>query len=82
MFLQSKIWENDIASSAQKLYWKLQKCIKMTVENIEENIGENIEKPSNFSLMFYSMHVFYREKFKIVVFSQKNVLEKDKLRKK
>ena len=54
----------------------------MTVENIEENIGENIEKPSNFSLMFYSMHVFYREKFKIVVFSQKNVLEKDKLRKK
>ena len=60
----------------------MQKCIKMTVENIEENIGENIEKPSNFSLMFYSMHVFYREKFKIVVFSQKNVLEKDKLRKK
>ena len=59
----------------------MQKCIKMTVENIEENIGENIEKPSNFSLMFYSMHVFYREKFKIVVFSQKNVLEKDKLRK-
>ena len=60
----------------------MQKCIKMTVENIEENIGENIEKPSNFSLMFYSMHVFYREKFKIVVFSQKNVLEKDKLFKK
>lgn len=60
----------------------MQKCIKMTVENIEENIGENIEKPSNFSLMFYSMHVFYSEKFKIVVFSQKNVLEKDKLRKK
>ena len=60
----------------------MQKCIKMTVENIEENIGENIEKPSNFSLMFYSMHVFYRKKFKIVVFSQKNVLEKDKLRKK
>ena len=60
----------------------MQKCIKMTVENIEENIGENIEKPSNFSLMFYSVHVFYREKFKIVVFSQKNVLEKDKLRKK
>ena len=60
----------------------MQKCIKMTVENIEENIGENIEKSSNFSLMFYSMHVFYREKFKIVVFSQKNVLEKDKLRKK
>ena len=51
-------------------------------ENIEENIGENIEKPSNFSLMFYSMHVFYREKFETVVFSQKNVLEKDKLGKK
>ena len=54
----------------------------MTVENIAENIGENIEKPSKFSLMLYSMHVFYREKFEIVVFSQKNVLEKDKLRKK
>ena len=60
----------------------MQKCIKMTVENIEENIGENIEKPSNFSLMFYSMHVINKKKFKIVVFSQKNVLEKDKLRKK
>ena len=54
----------------------------MTVENIEENIGVNIEKPSNFSLMFYPMHVFYREKFEFVVFSQKNVLEKDKPRKK
>ena len=45
---------------------------------LETSLG-NTEKPSIFQLTVYSMHVFYREKFDMILFHPKNLLGKAKM---
>ena len=45
---------------------------------LETSLG-NTEKPSIFQLTVYSMHVFYRGKFDMILFHPKNLLGKAKM---
>ena len=48
------------------------------VSVLETSLG-NTEKPSIFQLTVYSMHVFYRGKFDMILFHPKNLLGKAKM---
>ena len=45
---------------------------------LETSLG-NTEKPSIFQLTVYSMHVFYRGKFDMILFNPKNLLRNAKM---
>ena len=64
--LQCKISDGDISTEVQRIPLKKQKFSYIFGGGIE-TFCKNIENTSNFTQTSYSMHVFYKAKFEIVI---------------